>query len=1815
LEAVQGWLTNKGADAGALIRAFELNGKKPLLMISNSNKVDLLGGIQSNKKQEFKVYLMGVETPSSGPYKMKFMSIGTARDGSKHSQVGIFGVEGLYRIALKPLPTSTSTGGGGRVPAYFGKIGEGTQGTIESAYITGDVPASQGFSSTGDILVTGNVVGSSGMRIGCPKGKDQQFGDYEKEFPNRNAYETAVALEKIGNFYVKGKYEAENVIFCGDAYMGGDADFKYGSVEIWGNLYVEGKLTSKNNLKIYGNATVVGDIELGGTIDIKGNLLTRNTRIDMRDVNGLTITGDICWHGTTCNVYSGTNRCPTITGKNKCTSTSPNDDKGVTGGNPLKYLGDQILGSAGNYYVPDPIMLGQESEWLNSALPTSGCSDLRSTAFVNNNNTGPANSIIGLNTNTNVSNLMNAINNCYKNSAGNWKGADGSKWLVLKLDWGQVNNFQGQIFGNGIANGGNFIIIVTNKPGETRLPLTTKETSVLLYYMQGTSATMNIEKPVTGFSRNYFIYSKGNMSEINGSQYLTGNLFMADGASVGKMQDFSIDVNESLFNAISAAGVIKEKRCETNPTASGCPGDPSGGGSEEGTIIGGTPEHSLDDPSMSYVPAMQHLKVKLQSQYAGEETLNNPDSAQQAILVMPRVIYLPLPTTSPVNREKKELSTHINVLSLNGANPISPDATRDNKQTAIENLMQPNCDIILKSSTPGIYACTIIDTNCKSSKEIDKNLCKNAFYVVMGTKATPVTPTDPDPPIDIPSSSSQSSSSQQSSSSLNPNLTVALECYADISVAEGSKASDAGITALCRYSDGTISVPDASTFVFSGIGANANSLARGNYTPTVKATCGDKEVSSVSCGYLKVVGIDCSSWTGSYVKGKAIRGPVVTCSDGLTAGKDNAKFTSDKSGTKIVVVSDVSTLTSAEKGTITPNVRGWQSNSGFAYFAEGPTGVHNITISDVTCEGNGIEVANLSKSCGTFTISEPTCSAKSGTYSAYEPISVTATCEGSEPVKNTIFNKDISDIINSATTWTSANEWTSTGDWRNNGYGGIFKTTGNNKTIKLNSGECWGRPIVLSSAVTCSGTVNITSDSPSYSCEYKPEWCNYIPQDKVVAGRQYYYPSANVDAESSNGFNVGTGGLCIFTNTLDSNYSSNNKNKVGIFRLANNSTYTANYSLADGTGNVVTSAYSYYKVNGVMLGGNGSSRTGIFLSTGNNIQNQNGRCGRRDYTSDNMDRQWQQYYCQNDIKNKAMNEADGGYYIYIAPGWAGDVEIAAGTPTCGAPPPACTPVSYVSDEIYRIPGSAAATAGSCFTHTCVGTLQAWYYGNTAKNINVSGCGSNNYLTGAGNNTSNPVYNNICQTNGNIQITVVESIASAGSYINLKCVNSTTPSSSSSVPSSSSAAACAYQASWCNSVYANASAVPTTPVPSVNASTSTQRCVFLTNITGEFNIGNAKVNGADCQYHHPTNSPCPAISAGPKDGGYYVYIPANGYVSALTATGGTSPNCTGGGTPSSSSNVTASCKLVDRNNTDVSSLTVTQGENIKAPKITCSNGTASNINFSTSGTAGLPQNAASNWPSNGVAYYTSSQGPSASPHYAISANFTCGGTTSFSNITCGTITVQKPTCSVADYNLTLPSSGCINNVQRPNPLCGNASSSEPKFEINGSTSGLTGANEWNGTGTGQNFCSARSKQEIRMYEVKCDNNSLTYSGTDKILCGYITINSAPSSSSGGGGTCGSGSTFGNNGNPNAGDCLNLTQGCTTSNNLPLKIYNDNNNSSTLNGTIYCSDGSSKAISCIQGTQLCEANACSAGTNGAWLSVASKTGSPNIRSNCY
>jgi len=210
--------------------------------------------------------------------------------------------------------------------------------------------------------------------------------------------------------------------------------------------------------------------------------------------------------------------------------------------------------------------------------------------------------------------------------------------------------------------------------------------------------------------------------------------------------------------------------------------------------------------------------------------------------------------------------------------------------------------------------------------------------------------------------------------------------------------------------------------------------------------------------------------------------------------------------------------------------------------------------------------------------------------------------------------------------------------------------------------------------------------------------------------------------------------------------------------------------------------------------------------------------------------------------------------------------------------------------------------------------------------------------------------------------------------------------------------------------------------------------------------------------------------------------------------------------SSCTDVTASCTFENGQKT----LTVTQGQNIRPPTITCSVGTKRDVQFSSSK---LPKDnvtggSATDWLND--AHY----GVDALGDYRISASVICGEREV--NTECGTITVNRPTCvsPSGDY--------VINTATVPPPTysCGAASASNPKFNYTGASNGAISSNlptSWNNTPSGNHsFTGVVNDRHVYMYQVNCDGHTLNLgssTGKDGVHCSG-SFNIVSSGSSGG-----------------------------------------------------------------------------------------------------
>ena len=1249
LEAVQGWLTNKGADAGALIKIFDDQvAKQPVLMMSNGE--DLLGGMHSNRQQNFKVYLIGVNTDTQ-PYKLKFLSEGTARDGSKHSQVGIFDVEGLYKVTVyKPVDIDAPD-----IPAFFGGISANTQGRFSSAIINGDLNVN-GLSTQGDLIVTGNMsVQDNGERfIGCKSASDNT---------------------RTGDMYVFGNTHLRGFTVCGDAYIGGRLETT-SNPQFLKSLYAEGGIQS-NGLRVYEHVTLGGNLTTNGSlVTFDGNLvidpqLGNTAQISIVDGSQIRVSGSV-W--SMSNVFTGNNNndkynnvvmgnagksliipSPSAmncaisndaarncgnnanrwyqltTGTNyahfssQATHQQPSPANKPQGANLLTSMAEQITDcpkpGGGTYKcVPDPLEVPDNTRdiWIAKGKKLDSLVNIKrdtvglpkacirlvarpknANGTGNSINTGydshwlfgdgvsggtcadyPSKGDIGACAgNGGRYNFARAANDCYAalqiNDSKNvlyQNGDQGKKFLAIV-----VNNPEEKSPANGDYFNGNFIFAFEQNPGATiKLPATTTNSSIFLYFKEGTTRNMPLENSCLGLptpcKRNYFIFSEKDIAGSSGSATLNGAIFLANGSKItGSLPDAYIEFNADLYKDLTEAGIVKSTEG----------GDKDGEDDDNGNQV----EDSY------YIPSTSHLKVKKESQYANEENLAGSINARPAILVLPRVIYLTESDVTRISSGTSKLQDYYRVLYLNGA--VKPN-TENN----------PICP-------PGYLTSGAMDTPCTLTSQSaacnSSNLCSNhPFYVVLAISGS--------------SSAGTSSSSSAIAESSSSSGTILL--------CDGSSLGYGGIegTAITQP---LLSCSDGSTpfnVTWSPV-INWSNPVYGTYNNiTATADCASSRLTSNSCGSLEVASNTTLSCTvqGRVKEGTAIPNAnrTITCSNGVTATNitysninwnnpvaniyaGNIKVTADCgsvpnlqancSGTLTVVgltctnnalyakaggiipeptlqCSDGSAISGTPSYTKTPTFTGWTIPSTAAAGTS-----YAISASSATCSGTP-NVTGLTAGCQTVTVAGVTCTGLQSSVKQGGIIAApTLSCNNGASPANRIFRNGSSNITLPFTVPSGA------------ALGTIYNITA--------TADCGTVSYLQGISASSCGSVTVSS------CGYNPDWCGGVAFENVTK---------NVTSFGSAG--------CYFIKA------------------------------AAGNPNVNQLSSTHLKINGVSTSGNDIHWTPSLLNSRPTV--------------------------------------DGGYYIYIAPSppWF-SFTATSGAPECGGTTPSSSSAAASS--------SSSAGASSC----------------------------------------------------------------------------------------------------------------------------------------------------------------------------------------------------------------------------------------------------------------------------------------------------------------------------------------------------------------------------------------------------------------------------------------------------------------------------------------------------------------------------------------
>lgn len=244
IETARSWMTNNANETGAILKQYRAT-KTPVKI---DNRLKSMNQIEQN----FEVQVVGVEAvPSNSQYKVKLLSTGTSRNGTKYSEVAVLNIGGLYRVKL-PVEKKESN----YKYSYFGgSTIMGTNSTAESMIVNGNLTGSE-ISVNKDLIVTGNVFNNNTnfMRFG------------ENTCIGGNLDVSNQGIEKVKNIYIHGN--ANNF-----------------------------SLSSNVPLKsITGNAYFNGDLRISSTgadVDIAGNM-TLNKHLSLDPHHKFTVNGNLC---------------------------------------------------------------------------------------------------------------------------------------------------------------------------------------------------------------------------------------------------------------------------------------------------------------------------------------------------------------------------------------------------------------------------------------------------------------------------------------------------------------------------------------------------------------------------------------------------------------------------------------------------------------------------------------------------------------------------------------------------------------------------------------------------------------------------------------------------------------------------------------------------------------------------------------------------------------------------------------------------------------------------------------------------------------------------------------------------------------------------------------------------------------------------------------------------------------------------------------------------------------------------------------------------------------------------------------------------------------------------------------------------------------------------------------------------------------------------------------------------------------------------------------------------------------------------------
>lgn len=711
LVTAKSWMAFHGNETGAIIAQFIKNNKKPIHLNSVIKAADTSMVRDSMK---YDVWLIGANT-SKQPYTLKLASKGFDGNSGAYTEIGIFDVAGLYRINVPQAEEDVQLSS--YKQALFGQS-EGITGSdyLQSGIINGNFTGSNVPVIDDDMLITGDFSVQGGTGLGNNLYVKGSYSNRGSMYIGTNGVNNTTC--KPGSdttiVYIGGNMEScDGGVFhvCGDMYVGGNISYKC-KIKVTGNMTIGGTLSRNNEAHGFDVGKYLifeksGKIDQGsnagpGEFKVGKGVLLSNGKMS-GNLNGYTMNLEDLWKYSSSNVSFnniGTNRYEVkpsegggvlfnanvssqnviqnlndLSENNSQTSAKLNKAGYWANRNRMKKMGNKIDPSTNK--VPDPIILQDENVWKNKTMNAS----------------------CGLGDRFKMDDAaVDKLNNCYASLSGKedklYNGFLVVKWVNSELQ--SVNK----------ALNGKFVFYVDGSPSQTRLPRTTPGSVVMLYLLQGMNSTFQGDSGPSNYPMNYFIYSKGDIREIQ-SLDIHGGVMMANNSTLKKYQNNNkLQYDDAVVSALMLAGFIK-----SNPEFEKRAGGSGAGGGQQHQ------QHQGEDVLDSvYIAVAPQLRISLRTEYKNKEfdpdTVRNGDTVKPSILVLPRILYLP-------KDPRGKITDYFDVINLNGAH----EEKNVNKVSCDPNEIPLNGKLYVNNTqlSEGVYTCKY---NGQSYGEIP-------FYIVV----------------------------------------------------------------------------------------------------------------------------------------------------------------------------------------------------------------------------------------------------------------------------------------------------------------------------------------------------------------------------------------------------------------------------------------------------------------------------------------------------------------------------------------------------------------------------------------------------------------------------------------------------------------------------------------------------------------------------------------------------------------------------------------------------------------------------------------------------------------------------------------------------------------------------------------------------------------------------------------------------------------------------------------------------------------------------------------------------------------------------